>query len=476
VVLYELIAGELPIGHFEKLSAKRPSECDSRVDRVVERSLEKSPERRYQRASEMGNAVSELLTPLPAAPPPREAEPDAQPVRDPRSFAEGRDLGVGFWLTALWAVPAYLLSEKPWRNESLFWVAFMVGASIFVLARFAARHPRTRKEWRLGIGFTALWVTLVCVFSSKPWRDEEIGWLAVGALLSAFLVPRLKHAGKFLFWTLAVAFVPIAVFALFWGVSSVDEPEPPRERIVASTEATSQLCVLPESELHTFDMSFFHEGPAHDWVEKVALGSKGFVKGAPEYLKNPELGAISRKGLWIRFWGEDGYTEDDKARIESAWTLALHHWRGVDVITRQARERLADRLIRHPLPKIEGRIGDRVRYFVAAPPPGWATFPPKGAREWVRGALPDIAGLDQAAVHVGRYYGPEPDVRWGLWVEFEDGTFSPSEQHKIVNAWAVAFSYWYGARQAARPWNDSELQADLRREHPLPRIAPEEER
>ena len=38
------------------------------------------------------------------------------------------------------------------------------------------------------------------------------------------------------------------------------------------------------------------------------------------------------------------------------------------------------------------------------------------------------------------------------------------------NAWAVAFSYWYGVRQVSRPWMDPDYQADLRREHPLPRI------
>jgi tRNA A-37 threonylcarbamoyl transferase component Bud32 len=65
VVLYEMLAGELPIGHFEPLSRKRPGECDSRLDAIVERSLRKEPENRYQRASEMGSAVSRLLTPPP---------------------------------------------------------------------------------------------------------------------------------------------------------------------------------------------------------------------------------------------------------------------------------------------------------------------------------------------------------------------------------------------------------------------------
>jgi len=62
VVLYELLAGELPIGHFAALSRKRPKECDSRIDAIVEKSLAKSPGERYQRASEMGAAVSRILS------------------------------------------------------------------------------------------------------------------------------------------------------------------------------------------------------------------------------------------------------------------------------------------------------------------------------------------------------------------------------------------------------------------------------
>ena len=60
VLLYEMIAGELPIGRFEPLSAKH-AECDARLDDVVSRSLEKNPARRYQRAVDMADAVSRVL-------------------------------------------------------------------------------------------------------------------------------------------------------------------------------------------------------------------------------------------------------------------------------------------------------------------------------------------------------------------------------------------------------------------------------
>ncbi len=90
VVLYEMIAGELPIGAFEPLSKKRPTECDGRVDAIVQRSLEKAPDRRYQRASEMGEAVSRLLTGAPVEESERLVAPElrrsgggtAMPVQD----------------------------------------------------------------------------------------------------------------------------------------------------------------------------------------------------------------------------------------------------------------------------------------------------------------------------------------------------------------------------------------------------------
>jgi len=51
VVLYEMLTGELPLGHFELPSAK--AAVDSRLDEVVLHALEKSPARRYQQISEL---------------------------------------------------------------------------------------------------------------------------------------------------------------------------------------------------------------------------------------------------------------------------------------------------------------------------------------------------------------------------------------------------------------------------------------
>jgi serine/threonine protein kinase len=56
VVFYEMLTGELPIGHFELPSKK--VQVDVRLDDVVLKALEKSPERRYQNASDVKDAVT----------------------------------------------------------------------------------------------------------------------------------------------------------------------------------------------------------------------------------------------------------------------------------------------------------------------------------------------------------------------------------------------------------------------------------
>ncbi|MHC4937529.1 MAG: serine/threonine-protein kinase [Planctomycetota bacterium] len=82
VVLYEMIAGELPIGAFEPLSHKRPGVCDSRIDDVVERSLKKSPDSRWQDARSMGDAVSRLLSNVPVEPVPVPVPAPAPPAEE----------------------------------------------------------------------------------------------------------------------------------------------------------------------------------------------------------------------------------------------------------------------------------------------------------------------------------------------------------------------------------------------------------
>ncbi len=81
VVLYEMLAGELPIGRFALPSRRRPHDCDARVDGLIERSLEKNPVGRFQSAREMADAIEAVQrNPQPRAAAP-EAPPDYKPVR-----------------------------------------------------------------------------------------------------------------------------------------------------------------------------------------------------------------------------------------------------------------------------------------------------------------------------------------------------------------------------------------------------------
>jgi tRNA A-37 threonylcarbamoyl transferase component Bud32 len=58
VVFYEMLTGEVPMGHFEPPSKK--VEIDVRLDEVVLRSLAREPERRYQHASDVKTDVESI--------------------------------------------------------------------------------------------------------------------------------------------------------------------------------------------------------------------------------------------------------------------------------------------------------------------------------------------------------------------------------------------------------------------------------
>jgi len=60
VVIYEMLTGELPIGHFELPSKK--VQVDVRLDEVVLKALEKDPSRRYQSAGQVKEDVTRATT------------------------------------------------------------------------------------------------------------------------------------------------------------------------------------------------------------------------------------------------------------------------------------------------------------------------------------------------------------------------------------------------------------------------------
>lgn len=60
VVFYQMLTGELPVGHFAPPSRK--VQIDVRLDEVVLRALDKEPERRYQQANEIKTQVETIAT------------------------------------------------------------------------------------------------------------------------------------------------------------------------------------------------------------------------------------------------------------------------------------------------------------------------------------------------------------------------------------------------------------------------------
>lgn len=102
VVLYEMLAGELPIGAFDKLSVKRPGDCDSRLDAIIERSLNKEPGKRYQRASEMGDALSGVLTPAPSP-----SAPTVASAASNRQHGDGEESWT-HWMRQPWTLGGYI--------------------------------------------------------------------------------------------------------------------------------------------------------------------------------------------------------------------------------------------------------------------------------------------------------------------------------------------------------------------------------
>src|SRR5262249_21690188 len=58
VVLYEMLTGGLPLGHFTPASQKAP--VDVRIDAVVQRALEKDPDRRFQHVAAVQSDIETI--------------------------------------------------------------------------------------------------------------------------------------------------------------------------------------------------------------------------------------------------------------------------------------------------------------------------------------------------------------------------------------------------------------------------------
>ena len=100
VVLFEMLTGDLPIGHFPPPS-ERNDAVGPALDKVVLRALETEPDRRYQRASELGRDISEL----------RARGPIDAPIPKPSDAGGARKSPVGTKLSVVEALSGKKVGE-----------------------------------------------------------------------------------------------------------------------------------------------------------------------------------------------------------------------------------------------------------------------------------------------------------------------------------------------------------------------------
>ncbi len=321
VVLYEMIAGELPIGAFDALSVKRPQECDRRLDGIVERSLKKSPDSRWQNAREMGDAVSHLLSSaqLPIepvlAPAPRPSEipeqsmlvSDVRPPLPPaKRKGEEQDEGMTgealLWsLFGIGVAAAFFMFMFTGAVVPIVFFGLGVATVAVLIAygmhRHKNRHLRPpahphadgwQQKYGLSLAVTAIWVAIVLVLSSPNWRGEEIIWLCIGAIASVFLLPKIPAlfagAARAVVGILVALIVLAVVIALFWGVR-VEEMEGASDDAIqraafAEAMASPPRPVAPDpllldcgaikGNVDTVEMArFLKDSAVQSWVKSV---------------------------------------------------------------------------------------------------------------------------------------------------------------------------------------------------------------
>ncbi|MFK7743116.1 MAG: protein kinase, partial [Planctomycetota bacterium] len=121
VVLYEMLTGQLPIGHFD-LPSQREG-VPRGLDQVVQRALAQQPENRYQNAGEVRDDVEEQAQRLrggaraggAAAPAALAAGGGAALRRDPRRLVWGPRLAVAVVLLGLLAIGSWMYATHQWQ-------------------------------------------------------------------------------------------------------------------------------------------------------------------------------------------------------------------------------------------------------------------------------------------------------------------------------------------------------------------------
>ncbi|MEM1450139.1 MAG: serine/threonine-protein kinase [Planctomycetota bacterium] len=177
-VFYELLTGELPLGHFDPPS-KRRGGVDERVDDVVMRALAKEPDRRFQRASEVGEAVRGIE---------RGEAPPRPLARRPTPEHEDQLWGALCGACLILALVGVALVDSPFPLFLLFLPGAAFGATMAM--------PAIDKQEQMGAMFMLFASVGIAILSLVV---HESGWgflglLAFGAGVGAGYAEERKHA------------------------------------------------------------------------------------------------------------------------------------------------------------------------------------------------------------------------------------------------------------------------------------------
>jgi serine/threonine protein kinase len=191
VVFYELLTGELPLGHFAPPSQK--VQVDVRLDEVVLRTLEKEPERRYQQAREVKTGVERITT----QPPSPGGEQKTQPLTSGEAALVRQRLhGPAVGLLAagvlsvlislfviLWSAMILVnLAEAPTQKET------KTTGSVTVTLTPRANMPSAATHWSLIAGHVlAVGLAGIVLLGTLMMRRLEFHSLAVAGAVVAMI-------------------------------------------------------------------------------------------------------------------------------------------------------------------------------------------------------------------------------------------------------------------------------------------------
>jgi serine/threonine protein kinase len=150
VVFYEMLTGQLPIGHFVPPSKK--VQVDVRLDSVVLKTLAHEPERRYQHASEVKIDVEIIAGEAGKMPSKERQEPiteaEAALIRQSRTTKISVAIVYCIILTA-WVLMPFGMFDKQGLLDIKHWELFAVSASLAWVVWFLLRRSDVKAAFRL---------------------------------------------------------------------------------------------------------------------------------------------------------------------------------------------------------------------------------------------------------------------------------------------------------------------------------------